>query len=66
MGALPQALEFFFEVKMKNIIENNNNNKISNFQNVFFLFFLLFFGPLILSNLIIFLFLIHFKRFKVL
>jgi hypothetical protein len=40
MGALPQALEIFFEVKMKRIHENNNNNnKISNLQNVFFFFF---------------------------
>jgi hypothetical protein len=51
--------------------KKRNNEKLtrrktsfSNLQNIFFFFFLLF-GPL-LSNLITFLFLIHFKRFKML
>jgi hypothetical protein len=57
MGALPQALEFIFEVQMKRINEKNNKkkNRVFNLQNMFFSFFLLF-GPLLLSNLITFLF----------
>jgi hypothetical protein len=56
MGAQPQALEFIFEMQRKRNNENITRRKIS---------FLLF-GPLLLSNLITFLFLIHFKSFKVL
>jgi hypothetical protein len=65
MGTLPQVLEIIFEVQRK-----MNNEKITRelsfpiYKTSFFCFF--FFGPLILSNLITFLFLIHFKQFKVL
>jgi hypothetical protein len=67
MGALPQALEIIFEVQKKRINEKITRKKEA-FQftkHVLFLFFLLF-GPLLLSNLIILLFLIYFKQFKVL
>jgi hypothetical protein len=60
MGVLPQALEIIFEVQMKMINEKITRKKkwLFNLQNSFF--FLLF-GPLLLSNLMPFLFLIHFK-----
>jgi hypothetical protein len=45
---------------------NKKKNKLSNLQNFIFSFFFFLFGPLQLSNLITFLFLIHFKQFKVL
>jgi hypothetical protein len=38
---------------------NKNKNKLSDLQNFFFPFFL--FGPLLLSNFMTFLFLIHLK-----
>jgi hypothetical protein len=62
MGALPQALEIIFEVQGKRSNEKitRKKKKLSNLQNVGFFFFLLF-RPLLLSNLITFLFLIHFK-----
>jgi hypothetical protein len=62
MGALPQALEIIFEVQGKRSNEKitRRKNKLSKLQNVFFFFFLLF-GRLLLSNLITFLLLIHFK-----
>jgi hypothetical protein len=44
--------------------KKNKRNKLSNLQNTFFLFFL--FEPLLLSNLVTFLFLLHFKWLKVL
>jgi hypothetical protein len=63
---LPQVLEIIFEVQRK-----MNNEKITRreinfpiYKTRFFCFF--FFGPLILSNFITFLFLIHLKKFKVL
>ncbi len=43
-------------------MKNKKNKFFSKLQNVIFFFF----GPLLLSNLITLLFLIHFKRFKVL
>ncbi len=67
---LLQVLEIIFEVQRK-----MNNEKITKTQisfqtyktRFFFPFFFFFlFGPLLLSNLITFLFLIHFKRFKML
>jgi hypothetical protein len=74
MRVLPQALEIIFEVQIKKSNEQNNKkknhklfnfkNKLFNLQNVFFIFPL--FGPLLFSNIITFLFRIHFKRFKVL
>jgi hypothetical protein len=57
MRALPQALEITFEVQRKGV--KQEENKLSNLQNAFFYFLL--FGPLLLGNLITFLFLIHFK-----
>jgi hypothetical protein len=64
MGMLLQALEIMFEVQRKRI-----NEKITRKKKPFQLtklFFFFFFGPLLLSNLITFLFLIHLKQFKVL
>jgi F0F1-type ATP synthase membrane subunit a len=60
MGVAPQALEIIFEVQRKTINEKITRKKkqLYNLQNAFF--FLLF-GPLLLSNLIPFLFLIHLK-----
>jgi hypothetical protein len=67
MGALSQALDIIFEVQRK-----RSNQKITlkkkkkfNLQNALFFFFLLF-GPLLLSNLITFLYIIYLKQFKVL
>jgi hypothetical protein len=64
MGALPQALEIIFEVQMKGSNEKIIRKKKSfpNFQNVFFFSS----EPFLLSNLITFLFFIHFKQFKML
>ncbi len=64
MGVLPQASEVIFEVQMKWNNEKVKRRKISfsTYKTHFILFF--FFGPLLFSNLIIFLFLIHFKWFK--
>jgi hypothetical protein len=67
MGLLLQALEIIFEVQRKrsNEKDSKKENKPSNLQNVcFFLFSSLW--TLLLLNLITFLFLIYFKRFKVL
>jgi hypothetical protein len=67
MGALPQALEIILEVQRK-MINEKISRKIKSFPTYkrhFFFFFLLF-GPLLPSNLITFIFLIHFKQFKVL
>jgi hypothetical protein len=65
MGALPQALEIIFEVQGKRSNEKINKKKkkkkLSNLQNMFFFLFFIIFGPRLLSNLITFLFLIHFK-----
>jgi hypothetical protein len=62
MGILPQVLKIIFEVQMKMKNEKITGKEISfpAYKTFFFLF-----GPLLLSNLIIFLFLIHFKQFKV-
>jgi hypothetical protein len=66
MGALPQVLEIIFEVQRK-----MNNEKITrreiNFPTYkFYLFIYFLFEPLLLSNLITFLYLIHLKWFRVL
>jgi hypothetical protein len=63
MKALPQALDIIFEVQMKRNNEKITRNKkkaFSTYKMHLFLFFLLF-KPLLLSNLIAFLFFIHFK-----
>jgi hypothetical protein len=67
MGVLPQALEIIFEVQRKMINEKISRKKKSfpTYKRRFFFFFLLF-GPLLPSNLIAFIFLIHLKQFKVL
>jgi hypothetical protein len=67
VGALAQALEIIFEVQKKKSNEKITRRKISfsTYKMHFILFFSLF-GPLQLSNLVTFLFLIHFKQFKVL
>jgi hypothetical protein len=70
MGALSQAFNIIFEMqwKMSNeicFINNKEKKSLFNLQNVFFFPFLLF-GPLLILNLVTFLFLIHLKRFKVL
>jgi len=65
MGALPQALEIIFEMQRK-----RSNEKIARRKKSFpthkTLFFPVVFGPLLLSKLLTFSFLVHFKRFKVL
>jgi hypothetical protein len=65
-GVLFQAIEIIFEMQRKRCNEKNNKtkNNLSNLQNMVFFFSL--FGPLLLSNLIILLFFIHFQWFKVL
>jgi hypothetical protein len=63
MGVLPQALEIIFEVQRKMINEKISRKKKA-FQLTKGVFFL--FGPLLPSNLITFIFLIHLKQFKVL
>jgi len=66
MGLLPQALEIIFEVQRKKSNEKDSKMKykLFNLQMCFFLFSSLW--TLLLLNLITFLFLIYFKRFKVL
>jgi hypothetical protein len=63
MGALPQDLKIMFEVQWKRINGKITRRKISfpTYKTHF-----IFFGLLLLSNLITFLFFIHFKQFKVL
>jgi hypothetical protein len=65
MGMLPQVLEIIFEVQRKMNNEKITRREISfpTYKTFFFFFFL---GPLLLSNLITFLSLIHFKQFRVL
>jgi len=64
---LPQALEIIFEVQRKRNNEKIIRKKISfPTYKTCFSFFFLFFGPLLLSNLITFLYVIHLKQFKVL
>jgi hypothetical protein len=67
MKVLPQAVEIIFEVQRKRNNEKIARRKInfSTYKMQFFSFFLLF-GPLLLSKLLTFSFLFHFKRFKVL
>jgi hypothetical protein len=65
MGALRQALEIVFEVQRKRINEKITRRKVS-FPTYKRRFFFLFFGPFLLKNCMTFLFLIHFKRFKLL
>jgi hypothetical protein len=62
MGMLPQALEIIFEVQKKMSNEKLSRREISfpTYKTLFFPFFSLF-GHLLLSNLITFLFLVHFK-----
>ncbi len=62
-GNYTQAPKIIFEMQRKRSIEKitRRKNKLFNLQNAVFLF-----GPLLLLNLIIFLFLIHFKRFTML
>jgi len=62
---LPQALEIIFEVQRKKINEKITRRKIS-FPTYKMHFFFSSFEPLLLSNVIIYLFIIYFKRFKVL
>jgi hypothetical protein len=63
MEALPQALEIIFEVQRK-----RNNEKITSRKKAFQLIkhVCFSFGPLLLSDFITFLFLIHLKQFKML
>jgi hypothetical protein len=63
MGMLPQFIEIIFEVQRKMNNEKIIRREISSptYKTRFF-----FFGPLLLSNLMTFLFFIHFKQFKVL
>jgi len=61
MGVLPQALKIIFEMQRKRNIKNNKKKlNFSNLLNAFYFIFLLF-EPLLFSNLITFLFFIHFK-----
>jgi hypothetical protein len=66
MGALPQVIKIIFEVKGKRNIEKKTR-KISFpiYKTSFFSFFSLF-QPLLLSNLVSFLFFIDFQRLKML
>ncbi len=62
---LSQALEIIFEVQRKRSDEKiiRKKKKLFNLKNMFFFSFFLF-EPLLLSNLITFLFFIHFWQFK--
>jgi hypothetical protein len=64
MGALPQTLEIIFEVQRKR--SNEIKFKKKSFPTYKTCLFFHLFGPLLLSNLITFLFLIHFRQFKML
>jgi hypothetical protein len=73
MGVLRQALNIIFQVQRKTSNEKLARRKITfifqltNLQNAcsFFLFFVFsLFGPLLLSNLITFKFLIHLKTIR--
>jgi hypothetical protein len=66
MGGLLQTLEVIFEMqrKRRNEKKNKKENKIFNLQNMCVFFFSL--EPFLVSNLITFLFFIHFKQFKML
>jgi len=66
VGILPQALEIIFEMKRKRSNEKitrrrrRRKKKLSNLRNTFFPVLLLF-GPLLLSKLLTFSFLVHFN-----
>jgi hypothetical protein len=60
MEVLPQALEIIFEGQMKRNIEKIARRKISFLTHKTRVFFLLF-GPLLLSKLLTFSFLVHVK-----
>jgi hypothetical protein len=67
MGVLPQVLEIIFEVQRKMSNEKIIRREISfPIYKTRFLFPFFLFGPLLFSNLITFLFFIHFKLFKML
>jgi hypothetical protein len=68
MGALLQALEIIFEVQAQRSNEKIARRKIIFSTHKFFYLFIYFllFGPLLLSKLLTFSILVHFKRFKVL
>ncbi len=57
---------FILIIMVINSNEKITRRKISFLTYKTFYFIFLLFGPLLLSNLITFLFIIHFKRFKVL
>jgi hypothetical protein len=63
MGVLPEALEILFEVQMKRSNEKViRKKKVSKLTRcIFFLF-----EPILLSNLITFLFFINFEQYKIL
>jgi len=67
MGTLPQALKIIFEMQRIRSNEKMTRRKInfSTYKTHFFPFSFLF-GPLLLSNLVTFLFFIHLKKIKVL
>jgi hypothetical protein len=64
MGVLPQAFEIVFEGQMKRGTEKIARRKIS-FSNHKTCCFFLVFGPLLLSKLLTFSFLVQFKQFNV-
>jgi len=66
MGELPQALEIIFEVQRKRINEKARRKKLKSFSTHKMCVCVFLFRPLLLSNLITFLFFIHLKQFKVL
>jgi hypothetical protein len=68
VGILPQALEIVFEMKRKRSNEKitrrrKKKKKLSNLRNTFFSVLLLF-GPLLLSKLLTFSFLVHLTNLK--
>jgi hypothetical protein len=66
MGMLLQVFKIVFEVQRKMNNEKVTIREISfpTYKTCFFFLFFVLFGPLLLSNLITFLFLIHLKLFK--
>jgi hypothetical protein len=66
MEALPQPVEIIFEVQRKRSNEKITRRKISFSTYKTLSFFFLLFEPLLFSNIITFLFFVHFKLFKVL
>jgi hypothetical protein len=63
IGALAQALEIIFQVQ-----RNRSNEKVTRRKISFptYKTWVFFFGPLLFSTLITFLFFTHFKQFKML